>query len=257
MAASASIALPARARTSLRVLRRRAVLVCLGAVLLAAAYAFWFRDSSLVAVEKVRIEGLSRYDVELARDLRKAGLGMTTLHVDQAALAEAASGYPIAQSVSANPTLPSTLEIAVDERHPAALSADEEEPVAVAADGTILRGVPAAKLKLPRLPIAQLPRKPRLEGPLLEQARVLAAVPPPLRRHVERSFAEGGLVRVLLAGGVVLKFGDAIRVKEKWAAAAAVLADPELGPLDYVDLSVPRRPAVGGVGHTPPAGATG
>ena len=34
--------------------------------------------------------------------------------------------------------------------------------------------------------------------------------------------------------------------------AYAVLSDAELGPLDYVDLSVPGRPAVGGAGHSPP-----
>jgi hypothetical protein len=49
---------------------------------------------------------------------------------------------------------------------------------------------------------------------------------------------------VVLSNGLVLLFGDASRAIEKWKAAASVIADPELSGADYVDLSVPRRPAV-------------
>ncbi len=42
------------------------------------------------------------------------------------------------------------------------------------------------------------------------------------------------------------------RVRRQLDDAAAVLADPSITALDYVDLHAPRRPAVGGSGHTLP-----
>jgi hypothetical protein len=76
--------------------------------------------------------------------------------------------------------------------------------------------------------------------------------PAKLRRYAEATFHGAGGVGVRLAAGVELRFGDAASAAAKWRAAAAVLSDPGLGPLDYVDLSIPSRPAVGGAGHSPP-----
>ena len=49
-----------------------------------------------------------------------------------------------------------------------------------------------------------------------------------------------------LTGGIDLRFGTESQARAKWAAAAAVLADPEVTSLGYVDLQVPSRPAIGG-----------
>ena len=51
---------------------------------------------------------------------------------------------------------------------------------------------------------------------------------------------------ITLHGGIALRFGPASKSTQKWAAAAAVLADPKVTSLDYVDVSVPARPAIGG-----------
>ena len=51
---------------------------------------------------------------------------------------------------------------------------------------------------------------------------------------------------VELTGGISLRFGDASRAGDKWAAAARILADPSISALDYIDLRVADRPAVGG-----------
>ena len=88
---------------------------------------------------------------------------------------------------------------------------------------------------------------------MLQQARVLGAAPPALRPYLEGSlYGESG-VDVELRSGIELRFGDASRVHEKWQAAAAVLANPSVTALDYVDLHVPGHPAVGGSGHALPA----
>ena len=90
------------------------------------------------------------------------------------------------------------------------------------------------------------------QGPVLEQVRVLAAAPPALRPYVAGSyFGESG-VDVELSSGIELRFGGAAEAARKWRAAAAVLADPSITALDYVDLSAQGAPAVGGSGHTLP-----
>jgi Cell division protein FtsQ len=124
-----------------------------------------------------------------------------------------------------------------------------EDAVAVSADGEV--GLPE-EVQLPRLPLATVPEKPLLGGPLLEQARVLGAAPAALRPYIESSYYGESGVDVELRSGIELRFGDASRAEEKWQAAAAILADPSIEALDYVDLHSPRRPAVRGSGYTLP-----
>jgi hypothetical protein len=127
------------------------------------------------------------------------------------------------------------------------------EAVAVGRDGAILEWLPLSEEpQLPRLSLSEPPSKGRLGGPMLEQARVLGAAPAALRPHLESSYYGESGVDVELRSGIELRFGDATRLAEKWRAAAAVLADPSIEALDYVNLDAPRRPAVGGSGHTLP-----
>lgn len=129
-----------------------------------------------------------------------------------------------------------------------------EDAVPVGPNGEILVWLTLPEgVQLPQLPLPTLPEKPRLGGPLLEQARVLGAAPAAFRPYLESSYYGESGVDVELRSGIELRFGDATRLGEKWQAAAAVLADPAITALDYVDLHAPRRPAVGGSGHTLPA----
>lgn len=130
---------------------------------------------------------------------------------------------------------------------------DGDEAVAVAADGTVMTLVVVGEDEdLPALPLEEPPKNGRLAGPALQQARVLGAAPPALRPLIERSFYGESGVNVILDAGIELRFGDSSQVERKWRAAAAVLADPEISSLDYVDLHAPSRPAWGGEGHELP-----
>lgn len=127
------------------------------------------------------------------------------------------------------------------------------DAIAVGADGRVLAWLRLPdEVRLPRLPLAEAPESGRLGGPVLQQARVLGAAPAALRPYVERSYYGESGVDVELRGGIELRFGDASRAAQKWRAAAAVLADPSIEALDYVDLHAPGRPAIGGSGHTLP-----
>lgn len=125
--------------------------------------------------------------------------------------------------------------------------------IAVGPNGEILAWLPVSEdTPLPALPISEPPKGDRLSGPVLEQALVLGAAPAKLRPYIESSYLGESGIDVRLRSGIELRFGDASQAALKWKAAAAVLADPSIEALDYVDLHAPRRPAVGGSGHTLP-----
>jgi hypothetical protein len=135
----------------------------------------------------------------------------------------------------------------------AATIGEGTEAIGVSGDGSLVRWLPLPEdPPLPRLPLDGPPQGGRVRGPALEQVRVLAAVPDALRSYVEGSyFGESG-VDVTLTSGIELRFGDGTQAKRKWRAAAAVLADPEITALDYVNVAAPSRPSYGGSEHELP-----
>jgi hypothetical protein len=128
------------------------------------------------------------------------------------------------------------------------------DAIGVGPSGEILAWLPLAEgVQLPYLPLSEPPKGGELAGPVLQQAHVLGAAPATLRPFVESSYLGESGIDVRLRSGIELRFGDASQADTKWKAAAAVLADPSITGLDYVDLHAPRRPAVGGSGHALPA----
>ena len=147
----------------------------------------------------------------------------------------------------------STVEPRLKSLQPAAVIGAGSDAVAVSKDGQILAWLPLSDdQSLPSLPLSTPPKGGKLEGPVLQQARVLGAAPAALRPYLESSYYGETGVDVRLRSGIELRFGDASQAGAKWKAAAAVLADPSITALDYVDLHAPGRPAVGGSGHTLP-----
>ncbi|HET8815785.1 MAG TPA: hypothetical protein VFM51_12635 [Solirubrobacterales bacterium] len=137
----------------------------------------------------------------------------------------------------------------------AATIGEGSDAVGVTGSGAVVRWLPLPEDSvLPRLPLDEPPEGGRLRGPALEQARVLGAAPDALRPYVAASsYGESG-VEVELTTGIELRFGDATQAARKWRAAAAVLSDPSVTALDYVDLNAPSHPSFGGSGHElPPA----
>jgi len=212
-----------------------------------AGYFLWLRDSSLVAVTSVDVEGVESGERDrITAALTRAGKSMTTLNVDAASLEQAAARFPTIKSVTADASFPHGLRIEVVERPAALVASAGGKEAAVAADGTVLPGVKAGD-ELPRLEVDRLPGSGRLEDEALDEALVVGAAPDelaPLIRRVREAGDTG--VEAKMRGGVSLRFGTGDDAAAKWAAAAAVLADPEVTAVSYVDVRVPHRPAVGG-----------
>jgi hypothetical protein len=136
---------------------------------------------------------------------------------------------------------------------PAATIGSGEDAIAVTARGAIVPWFPLPdESELPTLPLSEPPKGGRLAGPMLQQARVLGAAPAALRPYLASSYYGESGVDVETTAGIELRFGDASQAAQKWKSAAAVLADPTITALDYVDLYAPKHPAYGGSGHTLP-----
>jgi cell division protein FtsQ len=252
---AAARALRPRARSRVRLpalsarLKRR--LLSLGAICLtlAAVYWFWFRDSGLVAVERVTVTGLTTDEApRLRAALVAAAHSMTTLHLDRERLERTVEAYPVVKGLELSADFPNTLRIRVVEHHAAALVVAEANRVPVAGDGTVLSGLPAEG-RLPTIDAEDPFEDGRLgDRVALRAVRVAAAAPAALRGRLEEleRRQENGLV-VRLREGPELIFGDATRVQAKWTAAARVLADKAAAGASYVDLRLPGRPAAGGL----------
>jgi cell division protein FtsQ len=229
--------------------RRRLIALGLLVGVLAIAYFAWFRHSGFVAVERVRIEGVSGADRDrITTALTEAAGGMTTLAVDEDALAAAVGDFPSVASVSADPSFPHALTVRVTERVPVLVASEgEHRRVPVAADGSVLPGLDVDGSTLPVLKLDSVPESGSLGGEPLAEARVIGAAPPPLRPQLEgaETTKDDGIV-VTTRQGIDLRFGTPAEARAKWAAAAAVLADPKVTSLEYLDVRVPSRPAIGG-----------
>jgi cell division protein FtsQ len=230
--------LPPRVKRWLLILLAVALVVSVG-------YRFWLRDSSLVAVDKVEVTGLSTKDAPRVRAaLASAAHTMTTLHVRHDVLQQAVAAYPVVKALRVQADFPHALTIRVVEYRPAALVGG----LPVAGDGTILRGIPVEG-SLPRIESHGVPHGNRLtEAAALHQARVAGTAPAALRSRLEsiEVRAEEGIV-VQMRDGPELIFGDATRAHAKWIAATRVLADPEAEGASYIDVRLPGRPAAGGL----------
>jgi cell division protein FtsQ len=233
---------------------RTVLLVGLLAALLSAGW-FWLRDSSLVAVRDVSVTGLTgSQSAEIEQALTRAGTSMTTLHLRPEALDSAVEPFSIVKSIEVSSDFPHGLRVHVVSNVAVGAVELDGRRTPVTADGTLLRDVAAADT-LPLVPLHGTPTGNRLkEGEALGAFAALGAAPSALRARVEQvSTTRAHGIELELRDGPPIWFGAPERLAAKWAAAAAVLADPEAAGGSYVDVSAPERPAVGGLPDGAPA----
>jgi cell division protein FtsQ len=238
------------ALTPSRRARRRLLVAAVVAVLLTALYMLWLRDSSLVAVDRVEVTGLTNRDadrIEVA--LASTAETMTTLHVDEARLQDAAAAFPVVARVEAQPDFPHGMTIHVIEHRPVALAVADGRKQPLAGDGSVLEGI-AVEGDLPTIDLAvAMPQRRLGPGAARDAALVAAAAPAVIVRRVDSLAREGGARGVVaeLEDGTELVFGAPEQLAAKWAAAIRVLADDEADGATYVDVRIPERPVAGGL----------
>jgi len=246
---------PGLSRPALHRPRPRTLLAAGAALVLLLAGWFWLRDSSLVAVRTVEVTGIDGPQGTRVRGaLDEAARSMTTLHVRQDALDTAAAPFSIVKRIEVGTDFPHTMRIHVVTNVAVGAVVVDGKRIAVTSDGTVLSDVnaPAA---LPEIPLRSAPAGTRLKEPdAVAAVAALGAAPSALRGRVEavQTTADRGLT-LQLAHGPLLVFGSPDRLDAKWAAATAVLADPEAAGASTIDVSAPERPAVSGLPDGAPA----
>ncbi len=135
---------------------------------------------------------------------------------------------------------------------PVAQIGEGKRVVVVAGNGRLLGTAAGSKTGLPVLAVKAPPNGGHVRGHVLEEVRILAAAPRALRRQVARAAYGKTGVEVEFASGIEVHFGDDQDAARKWKAAAAVLADPSVSLLSYVDVHAPTRPTTYGSEHELP-----
>lgn len=225
----------------------RATLALLLATALLGGGWLWLRGSSLVAVEHVRISGVSGPQaIEIRGALEGAAAHMTTLDFHDGALRAAVASYPIVAGVRVRTSFPHTVSISVSERPPVAVLVAAGQRTAVAADGTVL-GPAFSSGSLPSVDGSGEPQSgARLSEPAaLAAVTVLGAAPGPLARFVARVYEGAEGLTVAMRSGLLVYFGNDTRPHAKWLSLARVLVSPSSAGAVYIDVRLPERPAAG------------
>ncbi len=218
----------------------------------------WIRDSSLVAVQRVRVIGASGPDARQIRAaLVAAARNMTTLDVRMGQLQTAVAPFPVVKHLQVQTQFPHGMRIDVVEQVPVGVVLAGGRRTAVAGDGTLLHDVgPTAAL--PTISLGVPPGGTHLTGYPLTEARLLAAAPYQLLAKVSQvsDGAAHGLVAQLRNGPDVY-FGDSSRLGLKWTAVTDVLANAGSAGAVYIDVTVPSRPVAGAAAATSATTPTG
>lgn len=235
-------------------------LAILAGVLAALGLGFlWFRDSSLVSVNRVEVTGLSGPSVARIRDaLLHSALTMTTLDVDVAQLRRAVGLYPDVRALTVSSQFPHGLVIHVDEEIPVAAVTIGGRRWAVDGAGSVLRAPVRSDGRLPTVTAGpgDAPGGRLTDSGERAALAVLGAGPFRLLAHVaSAAYTSGHGVVVKLRNGPNLLFGTRTQLRAKWDAAVAVLGASSSAGASYIDVSDPARPAAGPSGTSP--GATG
>jgi cell division protein FtsQ len=227
-------------------LRIKLIAAVLAALLLLGGGWVWLRDSSLVAVRRVTVTGVSGPDAGQIRSvLVLAARNMTTLDVRLGPLHTAVAPYPVVKDLEVSTQFPHAMRIHVVEQLPVAALVAGGQMVAASPDGTLIHDAPTASL--PHVSVQAFPGGSRVTDPsALNALALLAATPEPLLAKISQvtTSAPHGLV-VQLRSGPTIYFGTPTLLHAKWVAATEVLAAPTAAGATYIDVSDPARPAAG------------
>lgn len=236
----ATMRLPGRPRT-------RTVLIAIAVALVLGGGFMLFRDSSLVAVQQVRISGVGgAQSAAVSEALETAAKRMSTMDYSVGELRAAVARYPVVRSLTASTSFPHRMTIVVSEQPPVAVLSAGGTRAAVAADGVVL-GAPPASTALPTLGASVLPAVGAhvSGGRLRSYLTVLGAAPTPLLGLVSGLYTGQQGLTLKMTNGLLVYFGDASRPHAKWDALVTVLIAQGTQGASYVDVRMPERPAAG------------
>ncbi len=232
----------------------RSLLVGLAIVLIAGGLYALARETSMFAVETVRVDGASPpLAAEVRNDLSRYD-GRSLVGLDAASVEQRLAGLPAVRSASVDRAFPHTLRVRIVPELPVAVVRRGSDSFLVSARGRVI--APVGRGTHRELPRIWLPASTDVElGSFLGgrdgglAARSLAAfVGSGFPGRVTFVRALDGQITLGLRGGLEIQLGPPVALRLKIAIAHGIvpsLAPPATGGPNYLDLSVPERPVAG------------
>lgn len=237
--------------------RRRAWFVVPLLLLVIAAILFvWLRSSSVFAVRAITATATERVTEEDISAATAPALGVSLLKLSTGPIEKALLALPYVRSAEVYRGFPHTLEVRLVEYQPVArLQTPEGQIWLVSEDGRALERItPPRGYSLP-LVVPANPTSP-VAGDTVSEA-IVAALPvvtllmsPDAGGDVPDAkqvmVAAAGEVTVVLADGSELRLGRPTELEQKLMVAGDIFQQclRNNKPVEYVDVSVPSRPAV-------------
>ena len=215
-----------------RVWRYVVALLSVAALVATAVWAVWF--SSLLAVERVEVEGTRRLSVAEVREVADVPDGVPLARLDLVAVELRVQSLAAVRSVDVSRRWPHSITVEVEERRPVAGVQIAGELRALDADGVVF-GTPGDAEGLPRL----VTTTDASAEVLREGAAVAAALPASLARlvdHVELHTVDE--ISLVLDDGRLVRWGSAERSDDKARVLTALLRQPGR----VLDVTVPEQP---------------
>ena len=232
----------------------RSLLVGLAFLLFAAGLYGLARETSMFAVDSVRVEGAApAVAAQVQRELRRYD-GRSLVGLDAAAIEQRLAGLPAVRSATVDRAFPHTLSIHVVPELPVAVLRRGADSFLVSARGRVIAAIPRGTHR--ELGRIWLPASTSVElGSLLGgndgglAARSLAAfVSSGFPGRVTFVRALDGQITLGLRGGLEIRLGAPVDLRLKIAIAHGIvpaLARPSAGGPTYLDIAVPERPVAG------------
>jgi len=231
----------------------RSLLVGAALILVAAGMYGIARETSLFAVDAIRVRGASpALAAEVQRELHRYD-GRSLVSLDAASVENRVAGLPAVRAATVDRAFPHTLVVRVVRELPVAVLRRGADSFLVSPRGRVIAPVPRGTHRdLPRI---WLPTSTELQlGSFLGggdgglAARSLAAFVGSGFPGVTFVRALDGQITLGLRGGLEIHLGAPVDLRLKIAIAHGIvpgLALPAAGGPDYLDISVPERPVAG------------
>jgi cell division protein FtsQ len=232
----------------------RSLLMGLALVLVAGGLYGLARETSMFAVDTIRVVGAAPpVATQVQRELQHFD-GRSLVTIDGAAVAQRVDGLPAVRTATVDRAFPHTLVVRVVPELPVAVLRRGPDSFLVSARGRVI--APVTRGTQRALPRIWLPAATAIElGSFLGggdgglAARSLAAfVGSGFPGQVTYVRALGGQITLGLRGGLEIRLGAPVDLRLKIAIAHGIvpsLARPSAGGPTYLDVAVPERPVAG------------
>jgi cell division protein FtsQ len=234
-------------RTARRRARLRRTLLALAGIAVVAGLV-WLEGSEWVAIDRITVVGTQRLDPSEVLAVSELEIGAPALRVRPGATARRIEDLVIVRHASVRRERIVGLVLDVTERQPVYVVVFGPTELLVDRDGVVID-----EGRIPGLPVVRLTTRPPSVGGLVVSNAALAnahqvwtALSGPLRAQVVelRAPDEDGL-ELVLTSGVAVRFGRAERLEDKIRSIGVVLDDIAGTEVTFIDVRVPRFPAVG------------